>query len=509
MQEVLGGRIRVPKFQRGLRWDAGDVEQLLDSIYRGYPIGTLLFWVREANAQRIEYGTVTVDAPGMSEAWWVIDGQQRLHALVRSLAGERFPQEAFALYFNLREQKFVRPRSHEQLEHWLPLTEVVDSERLMNWILEHPTVDRALAISVGKRIREYAIPVYFITTEDEYAVRESFARLNSTGKRMRDSEIFSALHGPGQGTPSHVREVAASLRELGFGTLDSELLHSMMLATRSVEISKNRVPEWTTEEVHAALADLERAGGSAIQFLRETAKIPHIVLLPYTLPLIALTRFFSLFPQVHPRNRELLSRWLWRGAMWGEHQGNTTSVRGALEAIHPGDEHQSVQRLLAMVNRWGMGHRIFKDGGFRFSDADGKLQALALWSLCPRHLVDGSFIHIEGEGEALFPPARITTKLDDGLLANRMIHPPLGSRTLRRAILAVEDEDVLASHAISRAMLEELRNGHYPAFANLRAERLDEIVQGLIELRARCMGASDRPPLEALIISDEEAEHGH
>jgi len=40
---VYRGHVRVPSFQRGLRWEASDVQDLFDSIYRGYPIGSLLF----------------------------------------------------------------------------------------------------------------------------------------------------------------------------------------------------------------------------------------------------------------------------------------------------------------------------------------------------------------------------------------------------------------------------------------------------------------------------------
>jgi len=38
IQRVAAGKIRVPRFQRPLRWVAEDVRQLLDSIWRGYPV---------------------------------------------------------------------------------------------------------------------------------------------------------------------------------------------------------------------------------------------------------------------------------------------------------------------------------------------------------------------------------------------------------------------------------------------------------------------------------------
>ena len=47
---VRKGQIRIPRFQRGIRWTEKDVERLFDSLYRGYPLGTLLFWRKPALA---------------------------------------------------------------------------------------------------------------------------------------------------------------------------------------------------------------------------------------------------------------------------------------------------------------------------------------------------------------------------------------------------------------------------------------------------------------------------
>lgn len=56
LDHVRSGRIRVPRFQRTYRWSAADVLALFDSAYRGFPIGTLLFWERAADAQELVLG---------------------------------------------------------------------------------------------------------------------------------------------------------------------------------------------------------------------------------------------------------------------------------------------------------------------------------------------------------------------------------------------------------------------------------------------------------------------
>jgi len=48
LRDAKSGKIKIPIFQREFKWDANDRIKLLDSVYRGYPIGSLLFWEKKA-----------------------------------------------------------------------------------------------------------------------------------------------------------------------------------------------------------------------------------------------------------------------------------------------------------------------------------------------------------------------------------------------------------------------------------------------------------------------------
>src|ERR1700687_1268856 len=80
------GRLRVPRFQRGLKWESSDVCALFDSIYRGLPIGSLLVWKHPAAAARVRLGPLALGADEGGDAWWVVDGQQRIPSLAAALA---------------------------------------------------------------------------------------------------------------------------------------------------------------------------------------------------------------------------------------------------------------------------------------------------------------------------------------------------------------------------------------------------------------------------------------
>jgi len=103
VRDVLSGYIRIPDFQRKFHWRWEDVNRLMVSIVRGYPIGSLLLWERPAPEDTLKIGAVEIEAPSLDEALWVIDGQQTGTDQSRKCA-ERFRFKRPALCDRLRSR---------------------------------------------------------------------------------------------------------------------------------------------------------------------------------------------------------------------------------------------------------------------------------------------------------------------------------------------------------------------------------------------------------------------
>jgi len=503
LRRVLSGQIRVPSFQRDLKWKIKDVLDLLDSIYRGYPVGTLLLWQRPADAETLRYGTVEVDAPARSDALMVVDGQQRIRALTQALAGAAHPEDPFACHFDVREDTFVRVAKRDRPEsHQIPLTEVLDSERLIHWILGHnpPLADdvRRAAVQLGKRVREYQIPAYLVITDDEDAVRQIFRRANDTGRRMEEHEVFDAIHRrkPGH-SPATLREVATSLAAHGFGGPDEGLLLQMLQAIRGVDAFKERVPE-LGDDAPQLLARLERSAAASVSFLRTDAGIPHASLLPYQQPLLALARFFDRFPEPSGRSRELLTRWIWRGSLTGAHRGDLVATRTMSMAIQD-DEAEAVDQLLALLPP-RPAEEPDVDAPFRWQTASSKLLALALLDLEPLDLTDGSAVRPGGGNADDTRWQRLFRKILDrphAGLPNHLAHPT-HHQGVAHAIITCEEPAWLASHAISIEARRALKFDRIDDFLALRAAALRQHVADFLERRAR-WNEIDAPAIETLL----------
>src|SRR2546427_2270147 len=66
--------LNVPEFQRKYAWQAPQVADLVDSLCRGYPIGTLLLWESAYDSPRSALGE-------QGRKLWIVDGQQRVTSL--------------------------------------------------------------------------------------------------------------------------------------------------------------------------------------------------------------------------------------------------------------------------------------------------------------------------------------------------------------------------------------------------------------------------------------------
>jgi uncharacterized protein with ParB-like and HNH nuclease domain len=77
---VKSGEIAIPEIQRPFVWEPVKVRNLLDSLYRGFPIGYLIAW-RNPNV-KLKDGTLSAGKRIL------IDGQQRVTALMAGLLGQ-------------------------------------------------------------------------------------------------------------------------------------------------------------------------------------------------------------------------------------------------------------------------------------------------------------------------------------------------------------------------------------------------------------------------------------
>lgn len=356
VERIAAGKIRVPRFQRTFVWKQADLLALLDSILRGFPIGSILVWDTEEKIESTErIGPLKIEPDPGGVVGYLIDGQQRVSTLVGTLRltddmDDKVDNVDWSVYFNLETQEFHRSPPDGPGPQHFPVksllntagffdacrrieSEVSDPEKSQRWLDE---ADRLANV-----FRDYQIPLIHIREADLDSAVTVFARLNRTGRKMAADEMVSALtYQRGQfHLAQHLDEFKEELEKKGFGNLDRVFLLRAVLAALDRDIyAKDWADLMVKPEVRAALPnafDSASAGiRSALGFL-DRLGVTSDRLLPYGLQLVFLGEFFRRCPEPTDDVLELLERWFWVTSFTGWFGGvNTAQANQALSEIH-------------------------------------------------------------------------------------------------------------------------------------------------------------------------------
>lgn len=223
MSEVERGVIALPDLQRPFVWEDTKVRDLLDSLFLGFPVGTLVLWhtANEKGARAL--GT---ERPSLRAMTLVIDGQQRLTALSAVMRGvEAISKDgrkrSITIAFRPRDGRFEvadaaickdpeflpnvtelwnGARKNSQIRREL-INNLRDKGRVVDQKYED-AVEENLEIAYG--ISEYRFPTIEIRegAKDESSeedISEIFVRINNQGKRLVQADfvltLLSVFHG--------------------------------------------------------------------------------------------------------------------------------------------------------------------------------------------------------------------------------------------------------------------------------------------------------------------------
>lgn len=87
ISNIEQGQIKIPQFQRKFVWSIEETAGLIDSILKGYPIGTFIIWETNDRLRSVRnIGNFQFpDTPDGNTVQYVLDGQQRMTSLYVAL----------------------------------------------------------------------------------------------------------------------------------------------------------------------------------------------------------------------------------------------------------------------------------------------------------------------------------------------------------------------------------------------------------------------------------------
>lgn len=103
LSDIKGKSIAIPEMQRPFVWDSSKVRDLVDSLYKGFPVGYIIVW--QNPSVKLKDGTKSIGKKVL------IDGQQRITAMAAAIVGQEVLDEHYkwrriSIAFNPMEEKF-------------------------------------------------------------------------------------------------------------------------------------------------------------------------------------------------------------------------------------------------------------------------------------------------------------------------------------------------------------------------------------------------------------------
>ena len=333
------GQIQLPEMQRKFVWKAVKVRDLLDSLYRGYPSGTILMWEPDEEVALTSFSIKTDDKSAF-KPMLLLDGQQRLTSLSSVLRGEpvnvRRRRRPIEILFNLEhpanpltsidsdedDEDEFESDEFEQTENALnetieQMTFVVSSSKLAassNWIrvseVFKDNSDKSFLTKAGvesfddprydkyterlknlRSIRDYVYRMDVLESNLSYEeVTEIFVRVNSLGAKLRGSDLALAqITARWRNSLKIFEELQNEIQsEHNFDLELGTIIRGLIIQATGQSKFKT-VSSLSQKKLESAWEDNRRAMTFALNFLRSNIKIDSAALLtsPYIILVIA------------------------------------------------------------------------------------------------------------------------------------------------------------------------------------------------------------------------------
>ena len=196
LEDVRREHIAIPELQRPFVWDSIKVRDLMDSLYKGYPVGYLITW--QSVGAHLKGGQVA------AHQQILIDGQQRITALRAAVAGlkvvnKRYKSVRITIAFNPATEEFatLTPVIDKNAEWISDISQLFNATSTYSFVKAYfeanPNVDHAAAeanIARLEAIKNAQIGIISLNDDlDVETVAEIFIRINSKGVPLSTADF--------------------------------------------------------------------------------------------------------------------------------------------------------------------------------------------------------------------------------------------------------------------------------------------------------------------------------
>jgi hypothetical protein len=202
ISEIETGQIKIPQFQRKFVWDKKASAKLIDSILKGYPIGTFIYWRTNEQLRSVrDIGNIKLPIQKEGESVnYILDGQQRLTSFFAAVKGveverEEGRKEDFSqIYVDLdadgEDDYVITDITGKDEKTIIQLKRLVSSD--FEYLASYPADKKEKLKRLQETLRGYLFKGVNLKEANIDIATEVFTRLNIGGKELTLFEIMVA-----------------------------------------------------------------------------------------------------------------------------------------------------------------------------------------------------------------------------------------------------------------------------------------------------------------------------
>ncbi|CAI8307539.1 MAG: Uncharacterised protein [Bacteroidota bacterium] len=343
ISEIQKGQIKIPKFQRDFVWSIDKTAKLLDSILKGYPIGTFILWETNERLNDIKnIGNLELPPiPDDIKVQYVLDGQQRITSLYAAFLGASIQKEGEKKITNYGSifvdlEGDIDNNDEQIIVSELPTNNYISLKNLLNSkysdLRENYTSDEIDKIQEYKEtFTSYDFSTVVLRKEDIDSAIEVFTRINTGGQTLTLFEIMSAKTYDEEQNFDMQAKFQKLLKEFE-GSKYETISSTVILNVLSLILSKNKeckrkvVLQLDKQSIIDTWDDVISALKESIDYFRSVYRIPVSTLLPYDALLVPFCYFFY-FQKEKPKGKQIifLEEFFWRISLSYRYSSSTES----------------------------------------------------------------------------------------------------------------------------------------------------------------------------------------
>jgi hypothetical protein len=309
MNQIETGTLKIPQFQREFVWNRHKSAKLLDSLLKGYPIGTFILWKTKEQLRSIKnLGNLELPPTAKGDfIHYVLDGQQRLTTLFATVKGLSVPRDGHMddfsqMFIDLEaaadEDLVVTDVSEKADQSYISVRDLLNAE--FTALAAFPDQYHEKMKAYKKILEGYNFSVILVPEAPIDVATEIFTRINVTGQPLSVFEIMVAK------TYSMDRDfdlaekttgLIEDLAEAKFGTVPDIVILQTLSALMAKDSSKKAILRLNRDKFIDTWPAAVDAIKLAVDYFRSALKVPVSQLLPYKALIVPFAYFFHHHPK--------------------------------------------------------------------------------------------------------------------------------------------------------------------------------------------------------------------